>query len=123
MFILSILPIGLAVVRLPASSEFPKWVLEGEFFSITKTSDEMSIVSVEDIVPQGVQAEKGWGCFKVEGPLDLAQTGVLAALTAPLAAAEITVFAISTFDTDYLLVKRENLAKAITALSSICKIL
>jgi uncharacterized protein len=67
-------------------------------------------------VPQEVRAEGGWRCLKVQGPLDFALTGILAALTAPLAAAGIAVFAVSTYDTDYLLLKAENLHRAAEAL-------
>ena len=69
-------------------------------------------------VPEGVKCEKGWRCLKVEGPLDFGLTGILASLAQPLAEAKISIFAISTFDTDYILVKDENFKAAVLALSS-----
>ena len=74
-------------------------------------------------MPQEVKSERGWRCFKVEGPLDFELTGILSSLAQPLAAAHISIFAISTFDTDYLLVKKENLQKAQEVLGKFCKIL
>lgn len=124
MLTLSLSPTLLAVVRLDASSTIPNWATEdSEFFSITRTTEEMSIVCPEKIVPSGLKVEKGWRYLKVEGPLDFGLTGILASLANPLAEANISIFAISTFDTDYLLVKKENLAKAIKVLGSFCKIL
>jgi hypothetical protein len=84
----------------------------GEFVSITHTADELSIVCAEEHVPSGVKADREWRALKVEGPLDLALTGILASLANPLAEAQINIFAISTFDTDYLLVKEYNVARA-----------
>jgi len=90
----------------------PEWAMIGEFVSITHTGDELSIACAEEHVPSDVKADREWRALKVEGPLDLAMTGVLAALASPLAEAQITLFAVSTFDTDYLLVKGYNLARA-----------
>ena len=121
---LSLLPCTLAIVRLSASHHIPNWATEkSDFFSITKTKDELSVVCSEDMVPDGFKAEKRWKCLKVEGPLDFELTGILSSLAAPLAAAKIGIFVISTFDTDYLLVKKESLQRAIEVLSSFCTIL
>ncbi len=123
MLTLSVMPILLAVVRLDASSHIPLWAVEGkDFFSITKTQDELSIVCLEDKVPQHVKVEKGWRCLKVEGPLDFGLTGILSSLVQPLAQANISVFSISTFDTDYLMIKKENLQNTIEILAAFCKI-
>jgi hypothetical protein len=113
---LSLLPDTLAVCRLAPDAEVPAWAWTGEPASVTRTRDELSIVCRADAVPQGIRSETGWRCLKVEGPLDFALTGILAALTAPLAAAGITLFAVSTYDTDYLLVKAENLDRAVEVL-------
>ena len=121
---LSLLSYTLAVVRLNASHDIPNWATEEiGFFSITKTNEELSVVCPEEKVPNGIKAEKGWKCLKVEGPLDFALTGILSSLAAPLAAAKISIFAISTFDTDYLMVKKENLRRTIEVLSSSCTII
>ena len=123
MLTLSVMSIPLAVVRLDPSSPIPHWGIEGvDFFSITKTRDELSIVCPEEKVSQHVKVERGWRCFKVEGPLDFGLTGILSSLAQPLAEAKISIFAISTFDTDYILIKKENLQKAIEVLGTFCKI-
>lgn len=102
----------LAIVRLAASSDVPSWVADTPFLSITRTDEELSIVCAEDRVPQHVSAQRGWLAFKVEGPLDLATPGILAGLAAPLAEAKIPIFAISTYDTDYLLVRASTFEAA-----------
>jgi hypothetical protein len=109
---LMILTEPLAICRLSVDEAVPEWAMLGEFVSITHTSDELSIVCAEENIPSDVKADRGWRALKVEGPLDLALTGVLASLANPLAEAQINLFAISTFDTDYLLVKGYNLARA-----------
>jgi hypothetical protein len=107
-----------AVSKLERSSPLlPGWAINDQFLSITLTRDELSIVSPEDAVPAHVRAEKGWRCIKVAGPLDFSLTGILASLLNPLAEKGISIFAVSTYDTDYLLVKEENLAKTLNALS------
>jgi hypothetical protein len=83
---------------------------------MTRTHDELSIVSLTTNVPAAARSEAGWRCLKVEGPLAFEMTGVLAALSAPLAQAEIPIFVVSTYDTDYLLVKASDLDKACTTL-------
>jgi len=109
---LTILSDTFAICRLGPAEDVPEWAMIGEFVSITHTSDELSIVCAEEHVPSDVKADREWRVLKVEGPLDLALTGVLAALANPLAEAQINIFAVSTFDTDYLLVKGYNLARA-----------
>jgi hypothetical protein len=103
-----------AVCRLSPEERLPSWILgcDGEFFSITRTEDELSIVCLEKRVPEDVITEKTWACLKVQGPLKFALTGILAALAQPLATAGISIFAISTYDTDYLLVKTDTLQAA-----------
>ena len=114
---LSLLPETLAICRLDPEVSLPPWVKAGRFVSITRTSDELSIVCAEANVPEAVKADRGWRCFKVEGPLDLSLTGVLASLANPLAEARINIFALSTFDTDYLLVKEDKVARAAEVLT------
>jgi hypothetical protein len=116
--ILRALPERFAVCRLKRDSALPDWALRGGFFSVTRTDDELSIVCAEENVPQEVRAERGWRCLMVLGPFAFSDIGVLSSLTEPLARAGISLFAISTFDTDYLLVKQENLEKARAALSA-----
>jgi uncharacterized protein len=113
---LTILSDTFAICRLSAAEDVPDWAMFGEFVSITHTADELSIVCAEKHVPSDVKADRGWRALKVEGPLDLALTGILASLANPLAEAQINLFAISTFDTDYLLVKGYNLDRACAVL-------
>jgi hypothetical protein len=123
MLTLFVMSIQLAVARLDARDDIPFWGTEGrEFFSVTRTRDELSIVCEESKIPGDVKAERGWRCLKVEGPLDFGLTGVLSSLAQPLAEAKISIFAISTFDTDYIMLKKENLPKAVAILSKFCKI-
>jgi hypothetical protein len=109
---LTVLPDIFAICRLSPAEDVPDWAMIGEFVSITHTADELSIVCAEENVPSDVKADRGWRALKVEGPLDLALTGVLASLANPLAETQINIFAVSTFDTDYLLVKGYNLIRA-----------
>ena len=113
---LSLLPENYSICRLGPAVDIPPWALAGNFFSITRTEEELSLVCSQEVVPDGVQCEKGWRCVMVVGPLDFSLTGILASLTASLAEAGITVFAISTFNTDYLLVKADNLKRAVLKL-------
>jgi hypothetical protein len=118
-FLLSILPDSYAIVGLSPGSEIPAWAMQGTFFSVTRTPDELSIVVDESLVPAGIQSQGGWRVMKVHGPFVLAEVGVLASLAGPLAAAKISSFVVSTFDTDYLLVANENLASAVSTLERV----
>jgi hypothetical protein len=114
---LSLLPETLAVARLPAGAAPPGWIdWTDPFVTVSRTRDELSVVCPEARLPADVQAERGWRGFKVEGPLDFALTGILARLAAPLAEAGISIFAISTYDTDYLLVRSGDLDAATAVL-------
>jgi hypothetical protein len=114
---LSVLPATFCVCRLSPDHVIPSWALrDRSFLSITYTTDELSIVCESSLVPANVQCEKEWAAIKVQGILDFALTGILAALAVPLAEHGIAIFAISTFDTDYLLVKQQSLSQAITVL-------
>jgi hypothetical protein len=115
---LSIMPGAFAICRLDDGAAIPRWALRGSFVSVTRTADELSIVCPQSDVPEGMQCSRWWRCLRVEGPLDLSITGVLASLTTTLASARISLFAISTFNTDYLLVQEKNLKEALVALSS-----
>jgi len=103
-----------AIVRLPPDEAIPPWA-HGAFVSITRTSDELSIVCNEGSVPD-VVADRGWRCLKLAGPFPLDQTGIAAAFTRVLAGAGIAVFVIATYDTDYVLVRDAALEQASKAL-------
>lgn len=115
---LILIPGELAVCRLPAGSPAPAWAIGGSFTAVTWTRDETSVVCGAASVPDGVQAEAGWRAIKVAGPLEFALTGVLLSIAEPLARAEIPIFAASTYDTDYVLVREADLAAAISALAA-----
>ena len=108
----------LAVCQLPPRIPIPPWASQGEFFSITRTADELSIVCEETLVPHNVKAERNFGALKLEGPFPFSMTGVLASFIEPLAEQKIPVFAIATFDTDYVLLDREHLDSALRALAA-----
>ena len=105
-----------AICKLPATSPVPTGFLHKPFFAVTRTSDELSIVLSEKAVSPEWESEMGWRMLKVNGPLDFNIVGVVASISAPLAEAGIPIFVISTFDTDYLLVKDENLEKSVRLL-------
>lgn len=113
---LTVLPDTYAVCRLDADAAIPGWATGNNFFSITRTKEELSIVCLQACVPEGIRCERDWRCLQLVGPIPFAMVGVLASIIQPLAGARISVFAISTFDTDYLLVKAEDLQRAIDAL-------
>ncbi len=100
-----------AVWQLASVEQIPDFETSG-LLSITRTDGELSIVGREELAPKGVSIEKGWKCFEVAGPLDFEMTGILASIASPLAAADVPIFVISTFDTDYVLVKQEKLETA-----------
>ena len=97
-------PETLAVVRLGPGAEVPKWAESSSIFSVTATATETSVVCAARSVPTKAVAQRPFTAFEVEGPLDLALTGILSALLAPLAEDGISVFTVSTFDTDWILV-------------------
>lgn len=112
-----LLPERLAVCRLPAETDIPGWAQSTDLLSITRTRNELSIVCAERLVPPEVRAESGWRVFQVQGPLDFALIGMLAALVTPLSQAGVSVFALSTYETDYILVKESALPRAQQALT------
>jgi|SRR3974390_309672 len=96
-----------AVVRLAAAAAVPEWATRGEFTSITRTPDELSIVSLADNLPPDAHSPHRWSCLKLEGPFPFSLTGVLLSFIEPLSGNGIPIFAISTYDTDYVLVQEE----------------
>src|SRR5262245_54146108 len=114
---LTILAETFAVSKLDKGVPIPSWVSLSDWWSVTRTDDELSVVCPEAQVPADVISNRGWKCLRVAGPLDLALTGILASLLEPLTEARVSVFAVSTFDTDYLFVKTEDLAAAARSLS------
>jgi hypothetical protein len=115
-FALRVLDEPLAIARLPADADVPAWATASELHSITRTPTELSIVCADRDVAEGVTEERGWRGLVVEGTLDLNQVGVLEELAGPLAAAEVPIYVISTYETDYVLVPSESLGTAAAAL-------
>lgn len=113
---LTILPDTFAVCRLGADGAVPSWATAAQFFSITRTADELSIVCPQHLVPDGIRCERDWRCLRVIGSMDFSMIGVVSSLVTPLAEAGISVFVLSTFDTDYLLVKKSDQQRAVAAL-------
>jgi len=104
------------VVQIPPRSQIPKWVRGDGLFAIVNTPDEVSIVCEEQYVPKGVKFETGWKSLMVQGPLDFSLIGILADLSSVLAKAEISIFTLSTYNTDYILLKKNQLDEAVKAL-------
>jgi hypothetical protein len=105
-----------AICKLPSGSVIPAWATEGDVFNVSRTADELSVVCRQEMVPEGTHCENGWRCVRVAGSMPFTQVGVLASLTSPMARAGVGVFAFSTFDTDYLLVKAGQFLEAVAAL-------
>jgi hypothetical protein len=111
-------PDDLAVCRLAPSAAVPDWAWTGPLAAVTRTPDELSIVCAASAVPAGVTATAPWRALSVRGPLPFELTGIAAALTGPLAEAGVSVFLVSTYDTDHVLVRSETLDRAIAALTA-----
>lgn len=121
---LRVRPEVLAVARLDAGSAVPEWATSGALWSISRSENELSIVCGERFVPDGHSpVERGWRALELEGPIPFGLTGILASVLDPLAAAGIGIFAFSTFDTDYILVKSADIAPAIAALRDVGHVL
>jgi len=106
------------IFRLPADAKIPESALDSPFFSFTRTTDELSLLLPDMVEVQNAVREPGWSCFKVNGPLDFGLVGILAEISTTLAKANIPLFALSTFETDYILVKREQTQVASDALKA-----
>jgi hypothetical protein len=113
---LDLLPDILVVCKLPAGSKTPDWAQSGQLYVIVRTQDELSVVCQQQLIPPEVEAERGWRALKVNGQMDFTLKGILAALALPLAEAGVSIFAISTYDTDFILVRQDDLLVALSAL-------
>lgn len=117
---ITVLPQIAAICKLPPGSAIPAWALSGTFYSVTATPDELSLVCLQAYVPAEGRTASGynpdWRILKVAGILDFALTGILSGIAAPLAQAGISIFAISTYNTDYVLVKAGRLHEAVRVL-------
>lgn len=112
-----VLPETYAICRLPPHENIPQPKNRDHFFSVTQTNQEISVVLDErDVSPDCTTVELGWRCLKIDGPLYFSLIGILASIAVPLAEAKVSIFTISTYDTDYILVKSQDLQKASEAL-------
>jgi len=111
---INVLDITLAICRLDPDAPIPSPA--GDFWSIVRTPDELSLIVPADEIPPGAAAETGWRALQVAGPLAFDEVGILASLAGPLAEADVSIFAVSTCDTDYLLVRGDDLGGACVAL-------
>jgi uncharacterized protein len=105
-----------AIARCDPDAPLPSWATGGHFWSVTRSDSELSIVCREEDVPADASAERGWCALEVAGPLDFSLTGVVASLVTPLAEEEVPLVVLSTFETDYLLVRERDLARSVEAL-------
>jgi len=116
-FELFLLPGRMAICRLDPEDESPPWAGPGVFSSVTRTKAELTVVCQEENVPAGITCNKNWRGLRIGGVLDFSETGILSSLTAPLAGEGIPVYALSTYSTDFILIKEEDLSRAVFALS------
>ncbi len=108
----------MGICRLGSNTSIPQWAMREMPYSITRTMDELSIVCPVKNIPAYAKSDKGWRCLKLKGPLPFSMIGVLADISGLLCGQRISIFVISTYDTDYILVKEEQLQKALDALKA-----
>lgn len=113
---LKLLKTEFGVCRLGADEKIPAWCQQGSFYSMTRTSDELSIVCEQQVIPPDIKCERDWRIFKILGPLDFSLIGILAQIGQVMAEKQISIFALSTYDTDYILVRLDKVNDAEQAL-------
>ena len=113
---LSLMPQKYAVCELQPNGHIPTWALIGDFVSLTRTEQELSVVCMQENVPDEIQAERDWRCVQVQGPFDFTVAGIHVSLAIPLAEANISILGIATYATDYLLIKENDLESAMQVL-------
>jgi hypothetical protein len=116
---LSVLEVPLSISQLDASAEIPECARSGPFCSVTRTSEELSIICLTSVAPSGVRRSDGWRAFRVDGQFDFSECGVLASIVGPFAMAGISVLTICTYNTDYVLVRESDVGRAIEALERV----
>lgn len=110
------LPSLYAIVRLAPHARTPVWAMQGEFTSITRTTDELSIVCPAANFPEELDTGPRWNCLKLEGPFPFSQTGILLSFIEPPSNNGVPIFTISTYDTDYILIPQEHVERALSLL-------
>ncbi len=114
---LTVLPEKYSIYKFRDESSIDEWIMSSDFYSVTRTKDEISVVAIQkDPSPSGIVCNRDWRILKIEGPLDLSLVGVIAGVSAIFGEKKIPVFIISTYDTDYILIKHNDLNTGIEAL-------
>jgi hypothetical protein len=106
------IPEKFAICKLPPENSIPPWAISGKFWSVARTPTELSVVCGQSNLPPGFEAERDWRALQVVGPLPFEELGVLSSLAVPLADAGLSIFAISTFETDLILVREQSFEAA-----------
>jgi hypothetical protein len=114
---LSILRHRFAICKLNPDVKVPDWAIRGDFFSISRTPEELSIICQEDDVPLKVTSKREWRGIKIEGPFHFNEIGILDAITSPIARAKISLLTVSTFDTDYVFIQDSQFEEALLILA------
>jgi len=107
-----------AICRLPADAPVPDWATRGVFTSVTRTREALSVVCPFENVPSGQKHDAPWICFELAGPFDFSQVGILSSFIGPLAESGVPIFAVSTYDTDYVLIRKDFADAALSALKA-----
>lgn len=108
-----------AIYRFNSDIDIPEWIKDSDFYSVTRTQDELSVVSKQyDSITEEYAVNAGWRVIKIQGPLDFSLVGIIAEVSGLLKKRKISIFTISTYDTDYILVKSQDLGKAVDSLKS-----
>ena len=117
---LEILKNEFSVLKISPDHQIPNWVYDSDFYSVSKSSEELSLVVESQVIPKDFDSEieSNWKAMKVSGILDFSLTGILSSIASPLADNKISLFAVSTFNTDYILVKEDFLSKALEVLEA-----
>lgn len=112
-----VLDASFAICKIPPDAPIPSWASGASFMTVTRTPDELSVVCHQDEIPRTVECQRDWRCLRIAGPVNFSEVGILASLVTPLAEAGISVFVISTFNTDYLLVPGQALKRTLAILN------
>lgn len=113
---ITLLPQVFGICHLNQDQSIPSWALSSSFFSITRTNEELSIICRQNSIPEGIVKNTSWRCLKIEGPLDFSAVGILNSITQPLAKKGISILSVSTYETDYFLVREEQLQETLKIL-------
>lgn len=114
---MTLLPGLFAICRLNPEEPIPSWALSSPLFFLSRTNEELSIICMQNYIPEGVVKNNNWRCLKIEGPLNFTAVGILNSIIQPLTQKRISLLAFSTYETDYFLVREEQLKETLQTLS------